>query len=58
VLISQALVGCGRTTCGLEHAPVAGLQVPAVWHASLAVHVTPAPLQAPLVHWSFDVQAF
>jgi hypothetical protein len=25
---------------GLEHAPVAGLQVPATWHWSLAVHTT------------------
>ena len=27
-------------TCGFEHAPVAGLHVPATWHWSLAMHVT------------------
>jgi hypothetical protein len=28
---------------GLEQIPLAGLQVPAVWHWSLAVHVTGVP---------------
>jgi hypothetical protein len=28
---------------GFEHVPLAGSQVPAVWHASLAVHVTALP---------------
>jgi hypothetical protein len=32
---------------GFEHTPVLGLQVPATWHASLAVHVTPAQLGPP-----------
>jgi hypothetical protein len=43
---------------GFEHAPVLGLHVPAVWHASLAVHVTPAPpVHAPFWHVSFFVHA-
>jgi hypothetical protein len=29
---------------GLEHTPVEGLQVPATWHWSLAVHLTPVHL--------------
>ena len=57
VLISQELVGGVRAICGFEHAPVAGLQVPAEWHASLAVHVTPVPVHVPFVHASFEVQA-
>jgi hypothetical protein len=43
---------------GFEHAPVLALQVPAVWHASLAVHVTADPTHAPLLlHVSVFVQA-
>src|SRR6185436_12414504 len=43
---------------GLEHAPVAGSQVPAVWHWSLAVHVTGLePTHVPLWHASACVQA-
>jgi hypothetical protein len=34
---------------GFEHVPVAGAQVPATWHWSLAVHVTGVPdAHAPL----------
>jgi hypothetical protein len=32
---------------GLEHAPVPGSHVPAVWQESLATHVTGVPPQAP-----------
>jgi len=32
---------------GFEQAPVAGLQVPAVWHWSRAVHVTGVPVHVP-----------
>jgi hypothetical protein len=43
---------------GLEHAPVAGSQVPTAWHWSLAVHTTEfAPTQAPAWHVSFAVHA-
>ena len=43
---------------GLEHWPVEGLQVPATWHWSLAVHVTWLPAaQTPLWHVSFKSQA-
>jgi hypothetical protein len=43
---------------GFEHAPVLGLQVPATWHWSLAVHVTGlAPVQVPLWHVSVSVHA-
>ena len=43
---------------GFEHAPVLVLQVPAVWHWSLAVQVTGfAPVQVPLWHVSLCVQA-
>jgi hypothetical protein len=39
---------------GFEHVPVDGLQVPATWHWSLAVHVTGfAPAQVPL--WQVSV---
>jgi hypothetical protein len=40
-----------------EQVPVLGLQVPAVWHASTALHVTAVPTQAPLLHTSPVVQA-
>jgi hypothetical protein len=44
---------------GLEHAPVVVLHVPAVWHASEAVHVTGLdPVQAPARQLSVCVQAF
>jgi hypothetical protein len=43
---------------GFEHAPVDGSHVPAVWHWSLAVHVTGfAPVHAPAWHVSVCVQA-
>jgi hypothetical protein len=43
---------------GLEHMPVAGLQVPAAWHWSLAVQTTGVPLvQTPAWQVSFWVQA-
>jgi hypothetical protein len=48
-------VGAG----GLLHAPVAGLQVPVTWHASVATHVTAVPgvhRPAPL-HVSAPLQA-
>jgi hypothetical protein len=42
----------------LEHAPVDGSQVPATWHASLAVHVTGfEPAHAPAWHVSVFVHA-
>jgi len=42
---------------GLEQTPVVGSQVPAVWHWSLAVHVTALPVHAPLWQTSEDVHA-
>ena len=43
---------------GLVHAPVATLHVPALWHWSLAVHVTGlAPAQVPAWQVSVWVQA-
>jgi hypothetical protein len=43
---------------GLEHWPVAGLQVPAVWHWSDAEQVTGfVPVQAPAWHVSLCVHA-
>jgi hypothetical protein len=43
---------------GFEHAPVVGSHVPAVWHWSLAVHVTGLdPMQTPLEHVSTCVHA-
>ena len=43
---------------GLEHWPVLGLQVPAVWHWSLAVHVTWLPaVQTPALQESFRSHA-
>jgi hypothetical protein len=40
---------------GFEHTPVAGLHVPATWHASEAEHVTVAPgVQTPTWHVSFE----
>jgi hypothetical protein len=44
---------------GFEQAPVDGLQVPAVWHWSCAVHVTGLPpVQTPAWQVSVCVQAF
>ena len=44
---------------GFEHAPVLGLQVPAVWHWSSAVHVTGLdPVHVPLSQASLCVHAF
>jgi hypothetical protein len=43
---------------GLLHMPVAGSQVPAVWHGSMTLHVTGLPpTQTPDVHVSVWVQA-
>jgi hypothetical protein len=43
---------------GLEHAPVDGLHVPAVWHESLAAQVTGfEPVQTPAWHVSLCVHA-
>jgi hypothetical protein len=43
---------------GFEHAPLLGLQVPATWHGSLAVHVTELlPVHVPLWHVSVWVHA-
>src|SRR5438552_3718383 len=43
-----SLQGAPSALAGLLHAPVAGWQVPAVWHWSDAVHTTGfAPPQAP-----------
>ena len=43
---------------GFEHVPVLGLQVPAAWHGSLAVHVTGLPpVQVPLWQPSVRVHA-
>ena len=43
---------------GLEHVPVAGLQVPATWHWSLAEHTTGFdPVQVPDSQVSLCVQA-
>jgi hypothetical protein len=55
-LPSSQAVPSGRT--GLEHAPVAGLQVPAEWQPSAAAHTTGfAPVQTPLWQLSERVQA-
>jgi hypothetical protein len=44
---------------GFEHTPVPVLHVPAVWHWSLAVHVTGfPPVHVPVWHVSVCVQAF
>src|SRR5437870_3845067 len=46
-------------SCGLEHSPVAGLQVPAMWHWSDAVQTTGLlPVQTPLWQVSVWVQAW
>jgi hypothetical protein len=43
---------------GFEHVPVEGLQVPAAWHGSSAVHTTGLePVQAPLWQVSVSVHA-
>src|SRR5205814_1115890 len=43
---------------GFEHAPVAGLHVPASWHSSCAAQTTGAPgTQLPLSHTSPTVHA-
>src|SRR5882724_7111981 len=55
-LPSSQPVPSGRA--GLLQVPVAGLQVPAVWHWSAAVHTTGlAPTQAPAAQVSVCVQA-
>src|SRR5205814_1685285 len=51
--------GAPSSLAGLVQAPVAGLQTPAVWHWSAAVHTTGlAPSQAPAGQVSVRVQAF
>jgi hypothetical protein len=53
-----SLQGAPSGCAGLEHVPLDGLQVPAAWHWSCAVHTTGAPLlQAPLWQVSPSVQA-
>jgi hypothetical protein len=42
---------------GFEHTPVAGSQVPAVWHVSVARQMVSGPVHAPLSHRSSVVQA-
>ena len=55
---SPSLHGVPLATLGFEQAPVAGLQVPARWHSSLAVHVTRLePAQTPVWHVSVWVHA-
>src|SRR5947208_163825 len=50
--------GAPLSLAGLLQAPVAGLQTPAVWHWSAAVHTTGlAPTQAPAAQVSVCVQA-
>jgi len=41
---------------GFEQRPVDGAQVPAMWHWSIAVHVTVVPVQIPDWQASFIVQ--
>jgi hypothetical protein len=44
--------------CGFEHVPDVGSHVPAVWHASIAMHATGlAPMHAPPMHLSMCVHA-
>src|SRR5207249_770679 len=53
-----SLQGAALGLAGLLQAPVAGLQVPAVWHWSEAVHATGfVPAQAPAWQVSVCVQA-
>src|SRR5438093_304092 len=50
--------GAPSSLAGLLQTPVAGLQAPAVWHWSAAVHVTGlAPTQMPASQASVCVQA-
>jgi hypothetical protein len=42
---------------GFEHCPVAGSQVPAVWHVSVAMQMVSPPVHAPLSHRSPVVHA-
>jgi hypothetical protein len=60
-LVVQALPSLHEVpfgAAGLEHAPVAGSQVPATWHASDAVQVTGVPPpQAPFMQTSTPLQA-
>src|SRR5205809_2877418 len=53
-----SLQGAPSGLAGLLQVPVAGLQVPAVWHWSEAVHTTGfVPRQAPALQVSVCVQA-
>src|SRR5436309_1922079 len=58
VQASPSSHGAPLSLAGLLQAPDAGLQVPAVWHWSAAVHTTGfAPTQAPAAQVSVCVQA-
>lgn len=58
VQASPSLHGEPLALAGLEHTPVAGLQVPASWHWSGKAHVTAlAPTQAPAWQVSACVHA-
>jgi hypothetical protein len=59
--VVQALLSSQRVPSGaggLEQVPVAGLQLPATWHASVAGHVTGAPPHTPPWQLSCTVQRF
>src|SRR4029077_4295791 len=59
VLPFPSLLGLPFAATGFEHVPLLGLHVPAVWHWSLAVHVTGfEPVHAPAWQLSVCVQAF
>src|SRR2546425_841109 len=58
VQASPSSHGVPLSLAGLLQMPVAGLQAPAVWHWSAAVHTTGfAPTQMPASHASVSVQA-
>src|SRR5437870_13822335 len=58
VQASPSSHGAPLSLAGLLQMPVAGLQAPAVWHWSAAVHTTGfAPTQMPASHASVSVQA-
>jgi hypothetical protein len=58
VLGLPSLQAVPSVAIGLEQAPVAGAQVPAAWHWSVAGQANGLPpTQAPAWHWSLRVQA-
>src|SRR5204863_6657804 len=58
VQASPSSHGAPSSLAGLVQTPVAGLQTPAVWHWSAAVHTTGfPPTQAPAAQVSVRVQA-